>query len=391
MYLWVFSLILLPLSGTLGYWLGYRDRRSQTATFPKSKWHHDYFKGLNYLLNEQPDKAVDIFIKLLEVDSDTLETHFALGSLFRRKGEVERSIRIHQNLIARPELVGSYRVQAISALAQDYMRAGVLDRAEALFLDLVKCNAMDEKNLNYLLHIYQQEKEWVKAIEVATHLQKLGGLASSSVIAHYNCELAVLEKQKENWHSALEFCQSALEVDPSCVRASFLQGEIQQTLKRYDEAIRSFQRMLDQDPAFLSEMIEPLAECYYRLNKTEDMLEYFYRLIKDYPRFAVLRVISHYLQQKAGDVVAIEFLAEQMRRQPSLRSLHYLIDLYITNAQGGTKDKLLILKNFVETLLLDKPDYRCVHCGFSGKILYWLCPSCHHWVTIKPIIGLEGN
>jgi lipopolysaccharide assembly protein B len=380
--------VFLPVAAACGYWLAYRKPHEIKY---KPPWQSDYFKGLNYLLNEQPDKAVDIFIKLLDVDSDTVETHLALGSLFRRRGEVDRSIRIHQNLIARPQLEKSYKIQALSALAQDYLRAGVLDRAEKLFLELVDLGEIDEQNLRFLLHIYQQEKDWDKAIDVATRLQKKSGQSVLPMVAQYHCELAERHKEKGEWGAALDYCRSAQAIHHDCVRASLLRGEIEMNQGSYENAIASYQRVKEQDPRFLSETISPLVQCYKEIDREADLITYINDCLQSYPRFKLVVIVSKHLQETAGDPAAIEFIAEQIRRKPSLRSLHYLLELYISNSSGRTRDKLVLLQNLMDKLLENKPTYCCTHCGFSGKVLYWLCPSCHHWATVKPVLGLEGN
>lgn len=382
-----YALLLLPAAAACGYWVAQRQRKTSKQTV---QWHTDYFKGLNYLLNEQPDKAVDVFIKLLEVDSDTLETHLALGSLFRRRGEVDRSIRIHQNLIARPQLDKGYKAQALSALGQDYLKAGVLDRAEKLFLELLDLGEINENDLHSLLHIYQQEKDWEKAIDIATQLQKKSGNSMLPVIAQYHCELAEMKRSQGDIEGALDYCRSAEAIDHNCVRANLLRGDIEVTLGHYDSAVRCFRRVKDQDASFMSEAVDPLVKCYQALNKEDELLSYLNECLKQYHRYRLVVVISQYIQKQEGDVAAIEFLAEQIRRRPSLRMLRYLVNLYIENSAGGTREKLIILQNFMDTLLEDKPTYRCGHCGFSGRTLYWLCPSCHHWMTVKPILGLEG-
>lgn len=383
-----YGLLLLPVAAGSGFWFGRRERRVLHRT---TGWHRDYFKGLNYLLNEQPDKAVDVFIKLLEVDSDTVETHLALGSLFRRRGEVERSIRIHQNLIARPQLEKAYKVQALSALGQDYLRAGVLDRAEELFLELLELDAIDETNLKFLLHIYQQEKDWEKALETATRLQKKTGRSMLNVIAQYHCELAEIKKEEGDWEGALDYCRSAQAIHHDCVRASLLRGEIEMSHGNFHNAIRCYRQVKKQDPNFLSETIDPLVKCYEAIDQEEALLEYFQDCLRDHHRFSLMFRISEYQQREFGDKTAIEFIAQQIQRQPSLRALRHLVELYITNSKGDAQEKLVMLRNFMDKLLQTKPTYRCMHCGFSGRILYWLCPSCHHWISIKPILGLEGN
>lgn len=382
--------LLLPVAATCGWFMG-KKNSTKSAYQPPAQLHHDYFKGLNYLINEQPDKAVDVFIKLLEVDSDTVETHLALGNLFRRRGEVDRSIRVHQNLIARPQLDKQYKVQAMSALGQDYLRAGVLDRAEELFLELVDLGEINEPSLKFLLHIYQQEKDWEKAVHIARKLEKTSGKSMHSIIAQYYCEIAEQMLEKNQIEKALENLHSAKIIDPDCVRASLLHGKIEIDKLHYKAAIASYKQVKEQNPDFISEIVAPLVHCYKALNEEEKLIEYLNECVKEHQRFPIVLAISEYLKHKSGSMAAIEFIAEQVQRQPSLRGISRLVELYLANSKGDTKEKLIILQSFMDQLLKEKPIYRCFHCGFSGRMLYWLCPSCHRWTTVKPILGLEGD
>ncbi len=384
------TLLLLPVAATCGWFAGKRNYAKSSQNTP-AKLHHDYFKGLNYLINEQPDKAVDVFIKLLEVDSDTVEMHLALGNLFRRRGEVDRSIRIHQNLIARPQLDQQYKVEAMSASGQDYLRAGVLDRAEALFLELVELGKINMPSLKFLLHIYQQEKDWKKAIDMAEKLEEISGDSMNPIIAQYYCEIAEQRMEQDQIDEALESLKSAQAIYPDCVRASLICGKIAMGKQYYKEAIMYYKRVKKQNPDFISEIVTPLLRCYRALNEEEKLIDYLNECLKEHQRFSFVLAISEYLKHKVGDKAAIEFIAEQIQRQPSLRGLRYLVELYLVNSKGDAKEKLAILQNFMDKFLENKPIYRCFHCGFSGRVLYWLCPSCQRWMTVKPILGLEGN
>ncbi len=380
--------LLLPVAATCGWFVG---RRSSQKQFEKisPKIRRDYFKGLNYLINEQPDKAVDVFIKLLEVDSDTVETHLALGSLFRRRGEVDRAIRVHQNLIARPQLAKQHRLHALSELGQDYLRAGVLDRAERLFLELVEGGEVDQSSLHFLLHIYQQEKDWQKAIEMAQKLLAFGE-PMHAIIAHYYCELAEQTIEKGRITQAQPYLKRAQAIDHACVRASLIRARIESEAGQYKEAIRCYRYIIDQDPDYISEIVTPLTECFQKMGAEDKLVAYLEDCLVNYPRISLVLAISDYLQRQHGEKVAIEFIAQQIQRQPSLRGLSRLVELYLLNSLGDAREKLIMLQNFIQKLLSDKPIYRCSHCGFSGKTLYWLCPRCHHWNTVKPIQGLEG-
>ncbi len=381
------SFLLLPFAATFGWYMGRKEQEQAIENPNEALLRKDYFKGLNYLINEQPDKAVDVFIKLLEVDSDTVETHLALGNLFRRRGEVDRAIRVHQNLIARPQLDQQDRAQALSALGQDYLHAGVLDRAERLFLELVKINTEDKQSLNFLLHIYQKEKDWEKAIQIAYQLENLEPHSMAVRIAQYYCELA----EKEVGNQAQKYLDQAQNVDPLCVRANLIKGTLALKNEQYLVAITAYQQVKLQDPDYLSEIIQPLGACYRYLDQESIYMDYLKACLKEYPRIAMVLAITQYLERHENTKAAIDFLATQIQRQPSLRGLGHLVSLYLSNSTGDTQAKLDLLKNFIDLLLNDKPVYQCLQCGFSSKTLFWLCPSCNHWASIKPIQGLEGN
>ena len=368
-------LLLLPVAAVFGWYVGYKYKSSVIKK--ANLFSRDYFRGLKYLIEEQPDKAVDIFIKMLEVNSDTVETHLALGGLFRRRGEVDRAIRIHQNLIARPQLAKDQRIRALFELAQDYMRAGVLDRAENLFLELADLDKKAETNFKYLLNIYEQQKDWPKAIAIAEKLETEHGVEMVSAIAHYYCELGRPKK--------------ALAVDKGCVRASLLQGALYMNDGNFKSAIRTYKMVTEQDLDYISEIIQPMTQCCEKLNNEEEFVGYLQNCLVKYPRISIILALARFLQKRHSDFTAIEFITEQMSHYPSLRGLNYLTELYINNSEGDTKKKFLLLQELIRKFLIDKPIYRCIHCGFSSKNLYWHCPSCKRWNSVKPILGLEGD
>lgn len=384
------SIFLLPVAAGAGWLAGHRALKKEGKT-PPLRLRNDYFRGLNYLINEQPDKAVDVFVRLLEVDSDTVETHLALGSLFRRRGEVDRAIRIHQNLIARPQLEKNYRLQALAALGQDYLSAGVLDRAERLFQELVSSGDNSKQGLQCLLRIYEQEKDWAKAIQAA---QKLGALTKqpmSSVIAQYYCELAE-EALGKSWRSeALNNLKKAQAIHHDCVRASFMRGNMALTDGNHEEAIRCFNYIKKQNPAFLPEAIDSLSYCYYEKGDKAGWLNFLMKCLVDQPFIKIVIAIAEYKREYESSKSAIDFVSEQIQRRPSMRGLEYLLNIYLSQSYGETRDKLDILQRFIHRIISTKPIYCCEHCGFSSKTLLWQCPSCHHWETVQPIQGFEGG
>lgn len=371
-----------------GWYFGYHTRQGQSVS-KKVNLPRDYLVGLNFLLNEEPDKAVDIFIKMLEVDSHTVETHLAVGKLFRRRGEVDRAIRIHQNLIARPQLDKIYREQSLFELGQDYLSAGVLDRAERIFLDLIDVKSFAASALRSLLDIYQREKAWESAIQTAKKLESVSKTNMQTQIAHYYCELANVAFSKGQNEQANQHIQKALETDKDCVRASLLQARLEMNRRDYKSALKSLKRIQHQNPDYLSEAIDPLASCYEAMGEEEKLVEYLMNMLEEYPRIPVVLILSERIRKWKGDKIAANFVADYVRQYPSIGGLHLFINLYLSNAEGRARNDLLILQGLTKKLLADKPDYQCITCGFSGKSLHWQCPSCKHWSSVKPLHSLE--
>lgn len=381
-------LLIFLISIGLAWFLGYRGRPKEEP-LRKTNLPRDYLIGLNFLLNEETDKAVDIFIKMLEVDSDTVETHLAVGKLFRRRGEVDRAIRIHQNLIARPQLERIYREQSLFELGQDYLSAGMLDRAERIFLELVNAKSHSAQALRTLIDIYQQEKDWENAVETAAKYEIVTRQNMKPVIAHYYCELGEAAFVKKQYDSAVLHLEKATSADRSCVRASLLMAKVYMELGEYKTALRYLKKIKDQNPDYLSEAIDLLASCYEKLDQGEVLVIYLKKLVEEYPRVPVVLILAERIRKWKGDKVAAGFVADYVRRYPSLRGLYLFVNLYISNAEGRAKEDLHILQNLMKKILANKPDYQCISCGFSGKSLHWQCPGCKQWSTILPIHSLE--
>lgn len=384
-------LLLLPIVATSGWYVGFRtiEKKDKPST---SMVPRDYLIGLNFLLEEQPDKAVDVFIKMLEVDSDTVETHLALGSLFRRRGEVDRAIRIHQNLIARPHLSKQQRIQALIALGQDYMRAGVLDRAERVFLEVVEQGGEEgTSSLKSLLDIYQQEKAWNKAIQIGRKLESVAGLDMQINIAHYYCEMALIAQNENDVETARGYLRKALAIDSKCARASLLHGDIEMQNRRYKAAIRFYKNIKQQNPDYLSETLIPLERCYDEIGDQHELVDYLRECLREHPRISIVLALAKKIQQLEGIPAATTFIADFLTHHPSVRGLKKLIELQLQTVTKKERENLIILEDLTETMLEKKPVYRCNDCGFNGKQLHWICPRCRHWSTMKPIHGLEGD
>jgi len=382
--------LLLPVAFYSGWRAGRKHRPADTEkTFFEIP--PDYLKGLNYLLNEQPDKAIEVFIQMLEVDSETVETHLALGSLFRRRGEVDRAIRIHQNLIARPTLSQSQRAQALFELGEDYMRAGLLDRAEALFEELIEASPHSDVALRQLIDIYQQEKDWAKAIDMARLLSMKTGENMQATISQYYCEMAEVAFHQGESGTGDKWLKRALVSDRDCVRASLLEGKNEQRSGNDKAALKAYLRIEQQDADYLPEVVTPLIECYRTLGRMNEAKEYLMHLIKEYGSITIMLKLAELVQKEDGDEAAIEFITEHLRQRPSVRGMDRLINLNLSHVKDSVRDKLLVLKEVTTQLLINKPVYKCRSCGFSGKSMHWQCPGCRQWNTVKPIQGVEGE
>jgi lipopolysaccharide biosynthesis regulator YciM len=377
-------LLLLPVAAASGWWAANRSDAGRGASGSSSD--PSFFRGLNYLLNEQPDKAIDVFLKLAEVDGETVETHLALGSLFRRRGEVDRAIRIHQNLVARSNLSKEQRGYALYELGQDYMRAGLFDRAESMFGELVEMHVHRKHALEGLREIYQQEKDWVRCLEVAEQLQALTGESVRAEIAQYHCELAEEALKSGGGEAASAHLSRAQAVDPQCVRATMLQGQMEMSRGDAEAALAVYYRVAEQGPKFLPEIIPRLMEAY-RHSGREDAISGLDRLYRVSPSPALALTLADALQRKEGNDAAIAFLLEYVSGHADLASLERLIELYGPRPEDDdrTRATYRAVLAVIDYLRSRQSEYQCEHCGFIARRLHWQCPSCKHWASIKPV------
>jgi lipopolysaccharide biosynthesis regulator YciM len=378
--------LLLPVAAASGWFIARADsnrkpsKSSHLVDLPEA-----YFRGLNFLLNEQPDKAIEVFIKVLEVNSETAETHLALGNLFRRRGEVERAIRIHQNLIARPSLDREQRSLALLELGQDYLKAGLLDRAENLFSELVENRMYSEQALRWLLNIYQQEKEWENAIATCRRLARITRTSMDDVIAHYYCELAEVKMKKGDHKAVRLFLRKAMAVDNNCVRASILLGDLEAEEKRDPEAIKTWKRVEEQDSQFLGEVAVRIGDAYRRLGDEAGLYQYIDGALERQQDNGLMLELVNIIKDRDGLDAAEKYVVGWLRRNPSVQGLERLIELNMLQSEGAARDDLMLLKGIIENLGERQHGYLCEHCGFRGTTLHWMCPGCSQWNTVKPI------
>jgi lipopolysaccharide biosynthesis regulator YciM len=379
-------LLLLPVAAAAGWLAGRRGGERQGGA-RMSRLSSTYFRGLNYLLNEQQDKAIEVFLQIAAVDKETVETQFALGHLFRRRGEVDRAIRLHQSLVAREGLNDEQKTRAVLALGEDYMRAGLLDRAETLFIDLVRMGVLAPQALRHLISIYQSERDWDKAIEHARKFEAASGEPMGKLIAHYHCELADKARLGGEFERARHHVSEAYAADSNSVRAGLAEGQLELAQENDTGAIRAFERVARHDIEFLPDILEPLLRCYERRADNARARGFLLEMIEHYPGVSPVLALTRLIEKEEGSGAALSFLSEKLRQRPSVRGEAALIDLSLDSPGADASDTLRTLKQITDQMIVRTPGYRCQRCGFSARSHHWQCPGCKSWGSIKPVHG----
>ncbi|MFZ5582981.1 MAG: lipopolysaccharide assembly protein LapB [Pseudomonadota bacterium] len=372
------QLLLFPLFFVLGWAAARIDIKHlvrESRALPRS-----YFQGLNFLLNEQPDKAIEAFIEVVKVDPQTVELHFALGNLFRRRGETERAIRMHQNLIERVDLSPELKLQALSELGQDFLKAGLLDRAEEVFSRL-RDTSRDEEAKRNLLEIYQQEKDWQKAIAIA---KEMPDYATQKEIANYYCELAAGEMINSRPDSARQYLDSALSLHRNCVRASVLQGDLLQQGGDLAAAIEAWKRIESQNPAYLAIVARKLQDAYLAQGQREEGLQLLRGYLASYPSLDLLETVFQLVMDAEGPEAAYRLVRDELRRNPTLLGLDRLLEAQLLGVPPEKRADLELVRNLVHNHTRRLARYRCDNCGFKARHFYWRCPACGGWETYPP-------
>ena len=382
---WFWFFLLLPIAAATGWLVGRRggERHGDTQV---SRLSTTYFRGLNYLLNEQPDKAIEVFLHIAELDKDTFETQVALGHLFRRRGEVDRAIRLHQALAQRPGLTDQEKVQALLALGEDYMRSGLLDRAETVFSDLVRLDMRAPQALKHLIGIYQAERDWGKAIENATRYEEITGEPMGRLVAQFECELADRHRAAGEVDEARAAVARAYEADANSVRAGILEGRIEVEAGNDAAAIRAFERVARIDPDYLPEILPTLLQSYERVGDSTGARSFLTEMTEHYRGVSPVLALTRMVESEEGVAAARAFLAQQLKDRPSVRGEAALIDLTVAEGADPTAT-LHDLKHITDQLLVRNPSYRCNRCGFGARAHHWQCPSCKEWGSVKPLLN----
>ncbi|BBB28848.1 lipopolysaccharide assembly protein LapB [Neptunomonas japonica] len=390
----IWLIVPLVIAIFIGWLLGRKSFSQEMKPASEGVLGRDYFIGLDHLLNEKTDAAIESFIRALEVNSETIPAHLALAKLFRRKGDVERAINIHQNLLARPDLSRQDSLRVQMALALDYDAVGLLDRTENLLKDIVKQNPPREtrrKALTVLTKLYEKEQEWHDALSTAQKLSPDETLDIRHECAHYYCELAEKSLKDQQYKEAADFTKQGLQLDPLSVRGSLLQSRIAIDQQQWKTAIRALRNVEKQNVKFVSETIKDLECCYSALQNRTEYEAYLRHCLSAAPSATVILALAEVIKDDRGVYAAGSFITDELKHRPSIKGFNRLIAMHIEHGSENARDSLKVLRSLIGTLEASKPRYLCQQCGFSGRALVWQCPSCKSWSTTKPIQGLEGE
>ncbi|WP_371378951.1 lipopolysaccharide assembly protein LapB [Thalassotalea aquiviva] len=383
--------LLLPVAVAYGWFMG-RNSIKQKKQHAKDALTIKYSTGLNYLLSNQHDKAIEYLLEALEVEDDTVEAHFAMANLFRKRGELDRALKVHEYLVRQPMLSDKEKQQAVFELGRDFHTAGLYDRAEKMFLKLLKTPTYGNKSLNYLLQIYQSTKDWDKGIGLKKAVLKTADKRLMHVLANFYCELAALAMAKEEYIKELELLQMALELDPNSSRANLLMAQVYENSEQYNEACQCYKEIFYQDKEFFPDVIDKMQACFAKSDHQEE----FYPFIKQvYDKTGSTTALIKYLEfvsEQESPQKAEEFILSALNRRPTIRGFKHFVKMQLAqNNNDASKQSLDVIKELVAAYLKIRPRYRCRNCGFNSTVHYWSCPSCHDWEQLKPVRGLEGE
>ncbi len=374
-YWWLLALPLFFLLGWIAARVDIGQLLTETSTLPAS-----YFRGLNFLISEQPDKAIEAFTEALKADANTLELHFALGSLFRRTGEMDRAIRLHQGLLEREHLDETQRLMAMAELSQDYLKAGLLDRAEELFLKLTETRYV-QSALKALLEIYVREKEWVQAVDMAQRLESLSGKPLGREIAQFHCELAHQHILLGDTVDATGRLQTALNANRNSVRANMMLGDIAAANGQHAEALQLWRAVELQLPEYIELIASRMMASWRALGKTDEGLAWLREVVRKYQLEEAAQVLFDATLDLQGPEAAYRMAHDEADLSPTLASLDRLLQAKVSGMPDGD---LRLVMDAIKQHLERTAYHRCTTCGYTARQFHWHCPSCGEWETFPP-------
>ena len=371
-------LIVVPLLFAAGWWCrGLDQRQRENEQKPGT-----YYRGINLLLNDQPDKAIDAFIEVVKLDPETIELHHALGNLFSRRGEFDRAVRIHNHLLNREDLPQEERSLALFELGNDYLKAGIYDRAEESFKRLLKEPKYRLETMRALLKIFCTEKEWESAISMANDLEKQAGENHQAEIGHFYCELASLAIRRKDFDKAVDLLNQARQVDRRSVRALIMLGEIAMKAGNPENALRYWNKVESVNAEFLPLIMTQMAQAYEQLGQHDQAMNLIQRALDDQPSAETVSIALSLIEKTEGVDSARAMLREELKRRPTLWTYEKLAQMRLSaNPQD---EELKLLTSLLKPYVNNPGRYRCAHCGFQAKGFQWLCPGCSRWGSYSP-------
>ncbi|TKB45909.1 lipopolysaccharide assembly protein LapB [Thalassotalea mangrovi] len=389
----MFELLFLLLPVAVGYgWFMGRNSIKQKDQTAKESLSIKYSTGLNYLLSNQQDKAIEYLLEALKHEDDTVEAHFAMANLFRRRGELDRALKVHEYLIRQPMLSDQEKQQAAFELGRDFHSAGLFDRAEKMFLKLIKTDTYAVKALSYLLQIYLSTKDWQKGLSLEKAIRKSGDKKLMHSLANFYCELAELAMQEDEYIKELELLQHALDLNPNSSRAKVTMAKVYENSQQYNEACQCYQEIFLQDQEFFPDVIDRMRACYMKSDHQDEFYPFIKSVFEKTGSSTALITYLDYLQENFSSQQAVEYLLSALHRRPTIRGFKHFVKMQINEENQQTQQESLdVIKELVTAYLKLRPRYSCRNCGFNSGVHYWSCPSCHDWEQIKPVRGLEGE
>ena len=369
-------LIGLPAVFALGWMasrLDLRQLKRQRDDSPRA-----YFKGLNLLLNEQQDEAIDAFIRAVQDDPDTTELHFALGNLFRRRGEFERAVRVHQHLLERADLKAGERHRAQLALAQDYMKAGLFDRAEAAWRALQGTPLNGEAQLA-LLSLYERSRDWPQAADVARRLQAQGAGSFAARIAHYECELSEQADAKGDTALAAAALQRARQAAPQSPRPQVLAGQRLRRLGDHAGAMKAWDALRAQQPAAFLLVAPDYAASAVASGQAAIAQQALEDALQNMPAIELLQALQ--LVDGSAPADRLPRLLEHLKAHPTLSAAQLLFSVA---PEDWTDEARAALRDAVARAARPLQRYRCAACSFEAQHYFWQCPGCLAWDSYPP-------
>ena len=378
--------LLLPVAAASG-WISARRTGSRFDIEPPS----EYYQGINYLLNQQDDKAIDVFLRQAELDDDAAETHLALGSLFRQRGDVERAIRMHKDLIDRPGLRKRTRDESRLELARDYLASGLLDWAEGALQELIDDGVLVDAAYEDLIGIYEREKEWQQALDAAMTCQRETDLDLSGRIVQFHCELHEQALRAGHHDKAAGHIDRAVEVDPRSARLGCLRAEAARREGDIRETVRHYEMVVSLDETMVPEVAEPLLDALAATGDERQIRAYLKKLRHQPNTYTMVSTAAGLIAKLENTQSARQFFKDQLLKRPSLPGLAHWARLEMESSSNETRAQVGVIVEMLERLKAKRPTHSCEVCSYRGHQLYWLCPGCHSWDSIRPIMGEEGE